>query len=127
MCCDAKPDWPFTPALLQVCVPELDAVIDRARSRHAEVFTEPSPFFGAQRLARFQDPWHNLWWLFEFGPSSSAPSQAPDELPGWRPDPDAPESYGHATITAQMRRLTSPDCRLAAQAGERRPSPGRLT
>ncbi len=73
MWCDAKPDWPFTPALLQVYVSDADAVLDRARSRGASVFTEPSPFFGKQRLARVKDPWHNLWWLFEFGSESSAP------------------------------------------------------
>jgi PhnB protein len=108
MCFDAKPDWPFTPALLQVYVADADAVADRARALGADVFTEPTDFFGNQRLARFRDPWNNLWWLFEFGPESSAPSQAPDELPSWRPDPDAPESYSHATITAQMRQLARP-------------------
>jgi PhnB protein len=119
MCCDAKPGWPFTPALLQVYVGEADAVIDRARAHGADVFTDPTPFFGGQRLARFQDPWHNIWWLFEFGPESSAPSQAPDELPSWRPDPDAPESYSHATITAQMRRLAPPRANPGASASGR--------
>ncbi|MGH2862115.1 MAG: VOC family protein [Solirubrobacteraceae bacterium] len=108
MCFDAKPDWPFTPALLQVYVADALEVSDRARAHGAEVFTEPIAFFGKQRLARLRDPWSNLWWLFEFGPESVAPSQAPDEPSGWRPDPDAPESYSHATITAQMRHLTRP-------------------
>ena len=108
MCCDAKPDWPFTPALLQVYVSDADAVLDRARAAGAEVFTEPLDFFGDQRLARFADPWHNVWWLFEYGPSSTAPSQAPNELPGWRPDPDTPESESHAALCAHMRELAAP-------------------
>jgi uncharacterized glyoxalase superfamily protein PhnB len=108
MVCDAKPDWPFTPALLQVYVSDADAVLDRARGVGADVFTEPSRFFGEQRLARFQDPWHNVWWLFEYGPQSSAPAEGPNELPSWKPDPDAPESYAHMTICAQMRSLEKP-------------------
>jgi uncharacterized glyoxalase superfamily protein PhnB len=108
MCCDAKPDWPFTPALLQVYVADADVVLDRARSQGARVFTEPTTFWGNQRLARFQDPWHNVWWLFEYGPDSSAPTEGPNELPTWRPDPEAPESYAHQTICAQMRHLEAP-------------------
>jgi PhnB protein len=107
MCFDAKPDWPSTPALLQVCVADADAILSRARACGAEVFTEATEFFGGQRLARFQDPWRNLWWLFELGPDSAAPSQAPNEIPRWRPDPDAPESYSHATLRAQMRELAA--------------------
>lgn len=108
MCCDAKPDWPFTPALLQVYVSDADATIDRAQSRGAEVVTEPTDFFGGQRLARFRDPWHNIWWLFEYGKDSTSPAEGPNELPQWRPDPDAPPSYVHETICDAMRELEPP-------------------
>jgi PhnB protein len=53
MCCDAKPDWPFTPALLQVYVDDADVVVQRAGAHGAHLFTEPTWFFGGQRLARF--------------------------------------------------------------------------
>jgi PhnB protein len=105
---DSKPDWPFTPALLQVYVSDAEAVLERSRAAGAEVITAPTEFFGGQRLARLRDRWGNLWWLFEYGPDSRAPSEQPNELPGWRPDPDAPESYSHATLSAGMRGLTSP-------------------
>jgi len=108
MLCDAKPDWSFTPALLQVYVSDAAAVIERARANDADVITEPTDFHGQQRLARFQDPWHNIWWLFEYGPTSVAPSQGPDELPRWRPDPLAPPSYVHRTIDAALTTLRSP-------------------
>jgi PhnB protein len=108
MCFDAKPDWPFIPALLQVYVTDANAITDRARTHGAVVFTEPTSFFGSQRLARFRDPWSNLWWLFEFGPDSTAPSQHPNELPNWRPNPNTPESYSHQTIAAEMRQLSRP-------------------
>lgn len=98
MLCDAKPHWTFVPALLQVYVRDVDAVVDRARRRRGEVVTEPTAFHGGQRLARLRDPWHNLWWLFEYGERSVAPSEAPDEAPLWRPDPSAPPSYVHRTI-----------------------------
>ena len=60
--------------------------------------TEPTPFHGGQRLARLRDPWGGLWWLYEYGAGSTAPSEGPDELPTWRPDPSAPPSYVHRTI-----------------------------
>ena len=108
MVCDAKPNWPFTPALLQVYVTDADAVVARARADGAEVITEPTGFYGNQRLARLLDPWHNVWWLFEFGAESTAPSQAPNELPRWRPDPSAPPSEIHRTIDEAMTRLVAP-------------------
>ena len=108
MLCDAKPNWPFTPALLQVYVADADAVVARARVDGAEVITEPTVFYGNQRLARLLDPWHNVWWLFKFGSDSTAPSQGPDELPPWQPDPSAPPSYVHRTIDEAMARLEAP-------------------
>jgi len=108
MLCDSKPHWSFTPALLQVYVRDLPAVVDRARTNGAEVFTEPTDFHGNQRLARFRDPWHNVFWLFEYGPNSTAASEAPDELPRWKPDPSAPPSYVHQTIDAALTTLTRP-------------------
>jgi PhnB protein len=108
MLCDAKPHWAFTPALLQVYVRDTHAVLGRARARGAEVVTEPTDFHGRQRLARFRDPWHNLWWLFEYGPDSTAPSEGPDELPTWRPDPSLPPSYVHRTIDTALSELGPP-------------------
>lgn len=108
MLCDSKPHWAFTPALLQVYVSDASAVVERARASGAVVITEPTDFHGQQRLARFQDPWHNIWWLFEHGPTSIAPSQGPDELPRWRPHPSAPPSYVHRTIDSALSTLRPP-------------------
>ncbi|MPV51231.1 VOC family protein [Pseudactinotalea sp. HY160] len=105
MLCDAKPQWRFTPALLQVYVRDAGALLDRAVEHGARVITDVSDFHGGQRLARFLDPWHNVWWLFEYGPASVAPSEAPDVVPTWRPDPSAPPSYAHRTIDAALTRL----------------------
>jgi PhnB protein len=109
MLCDAKPHWVFTPALLQVYVADADAVLDRAKANGAEVITEPTDFYGGQRLARIRDPWHNLWWLFERNAESISPSEAPDEVPKWRPDPSAPPSYIHRTIDEALATLGAPE------------------
>jgi PhnB protein len=108
MVCDAKPHWAFTPALLQVYVADLGAIVGRARASGATIITDPVDFHGP-RLARLLDPWHNLWWLFEYGPDSVAPSEAADELPGWRPDPSTPPSQAHRTIDAALTALGPPD------------------
>ncbi|HET7305226.1 MAG TPA: VOC family protein [Segeticoccus sp.] len=108
MLCDAKPHWAFTPALLQVYVGDLEPVVERARAAGADIVTEPTDFHGRQRLARLRDPWHNLWWLFEYGAASVAPSEQPDELPRWRPDPSAPPSYVHRTVDEALSSLGQP-------------------
>lgn len=108
MLCDSKPHWSFAPALLQVYVRDVVAVLDRARANGGRVVTEPTDFHGRQRLARFQDPWHNVWWLFGYGPTSAAPSEGPDELPRWRPEPSAPPSYVHQTIDTTLATLGPP-------------------
>ncbi|MGG5257388.1 VOC family protein [Phycicoccus avicenniae] len=108
MCADAKPQWAFTPALLQVYVADVAEVVDRAVAHGAEVVTPPTAFHGGQRLARLLDPWHGVWWLFEYGPGSTAPSEGPDELPRWRPDPDAPPSEVFRTVDEAMTHLGPP-------------------
>ena len=102
MVVDSKPGWAFTPAMLQVNVEDPAEVLRRARERGAQVITEVSPFYGST-LARFQDPWHNIWWLF--GP-------ADDDVPELEWDPDVAavegESEGHASICRAMEDLVPP-------------------
>ena len=66
---DAKADWPFTPAFPQVYVSDAQAVLERATQAGARMITPVSDFYGGKKLARFQDPWGNIWWLFEQGPA----------------------------------------------------------
>lgn len=108
MVCDAKPRWGFLPALLQVYVSNLEEPVRRARALGAELVTEPTGFHGGQRLARLQDPWRNVWWLFEYTADSVAPSEAAAEAPRWRPDPAAPPSYVHRTIDQALAALRLP-------------------
>lgn len=62
---DSKPDWPLTPAFLQVYVDDLEEILRVGKAAGAQIVTEPSDFVFGERLARFRDPWGNLWWLNE--------------------------------------------------------------
>ena len=65
MLADAKPDWPAFRALTQVYVADAQAVLDRAAAHGAVIVTEPTMFYGGVLIARFLDPWENLWWLYQ--------------------------------------------------------------
>ncbi|NKY55681.1 bleomycin resistance protein [Nocardia flavorosea] len=101
MIADSKPDWVFTPALLQVNVTDCDEVLRRAKALGAQVITQTTPFYGASSLARFIDPWSNVWWLF--GPAIAG---APE--PVWDPESTGEESTVHATICQALRELKPP-------------------
>lgn len=111
MLCDRKPDWPFTPAFLQVYVDDLDATLKRARAAGARVITEPRPFFG-DVLSRVLDPWGDVWWVYEHTGATEWPEDGGEEWAG-APDPADPSwngdlGYVHDTLTAAMRALRDP-------------------
>ena len=62
---DSKPDWPFTPAFIQVYVKDAQTILDRAQKEGAVVVTEVSEFYNGLKLARIKDVWGNIWWLYE--------------------------------------------------------------
>lgn len=116
MLADRKPDWPYTPSLLQVYVDDLPATLETARRLGARVVTEPTDFFGAQ-LSRVLDPWGNLWWIYRQDPdstwsesdwsqeSSAAPEEGGTE---WGGGTDPGLTYIHDTLLEAMRELRSP-------------------
>ena len=63
---ERKPDWPFTPGLMQVYVDDVASTLNVARRLGATVITEPTDFFG-DTFSRFRDPWGNLWWVYRHG------------------------------------------------------------
>jgi uncharacterized glyoxalase superfamily protein PhnB len=99
MVCDSKPDWPPTPAFTQVYVSDAQAVLDRAESRGAKVVTRLSPFYNGVELARFLDPWGNLWWLYE--PHAEQP-RADGSNTSWH---DAEPSYVYTSLMEAMHML----------------------
>ncbi|SDK92148.1 Uncharacterized conserved protein PhnB, glyoxalase superfamily [Nocardioides sp. YR527] len=112
MLAERKPDWPFTPSLLQVYVDDLDAVLERALARGARLVTKPTDFFGTQ-FARVQDASANLWWIWQHGDvvwdtqdgESEWAAEGTDE--GW--GGESPElAYIHDTLLEAMTDLRDP-------------------
>ncbi|MFC7789919.1 VOC family protein [Microbacterium sp. MAHUQ-60] len=112
MLAERKPDWPFTPSLLQVYVHDIDVVLDRAIARNARLITEPTDFFGT-RLARVQDSSANIWWIWQHGEmdaeerSSEQDWTVEEQSGGW--GQISPElAYIHDTLLAAMTGLRDP-------------------
>lgn len=78
MVADRKPDWPFTPSLLQVYVDDLPANLERAKGLGGSVVTDPTDLYGTT-FARVLDPWRNLWWIWHHreAPHGSQKEQRP--------------------------------------------------
>lgn len=102
MVADRKPDWPFTPALTQVYVTDADQTLRRAVDRGATVVTEVSPFYGGFDIARFRDPWGNMWWLFAPATADDAQVEATSDWSDPQPGPV------YTTLLTAMRQLTDP-------------------
>jgi len=79
---DPQDGWSPRPGLLQVWVADVRAVVSRAVDLGSALVTPPTPFYGSVTLARVEDPWGNLWWLYE-----PVPGQ-PDPKPAWEGGPD---------------------------------------
>ncbi|WP_433378373.1 VOC family protein [Actinoplanes sp. CA-142083] len=97
MMADRLDGWPARPALLQVWVRDVAAVLERATARGASVITEPTPFYGETTLGRMLDPWDNIWWLW-----APAPGR-PDPKPHWEGGTDTV----FATLDKALRQLAT--------------------
>ncbi|GAA4894926.1 putative glyoxalase superfamily protein PhnB [Stackebrandtia albiflava] len=101
MVADRKPDWPFTPAMTQVYVSDAAQTLRRAVGRGATVVTEVSPFYGGLDIARFLDPWGNLWWLFAPAADDAGEESSPESS-------DSEPGPVYTTLLDAMRRLHDP-------------------
>lgn len=116
MLADRKPDWPFTPALTQVYVSDPVETLRSAVDHGATVVTDVSPFYGGYDIARFLDPWHNVWWLFAPADDIEA-SEEWDESRWEKPVEPGPV---YTTLVEAMRNLTDPAAdRSRSVPGER--------
>ncbi|GAA1712789.1 hypothetical protein GCM10009809_06140 [Isoptericola hypogeus] len=112
MFAERKPDWPFTPSLLQVYVEDIEGVLQRALARDARLITRPTDFFGT-RFARIQDASANIWWIWQHGElvwdeQSDEKDWTTDEQgEGW--GASSPElAYIHDTLLEAMTALRDP-------------------
>jgi uncharacterized glyoxalase superfamily protein PhnB len=73
---DPQQGWAERPGLFQLWVSDVNAVIGDAAEYGATVVTPPTPFYGAVTLARLEDRWKNLWWLYQPCPGQANPKPA---------------------------------------------------
>jgi PhnB protein len=78
---DALEGWRPRPGLFQIWIGDIETALRRASERGSRVVTPPTPFYGSLTLARVEDPWGNLWWMYQ-----PAPGQ-PDPKPSWEGGP----------------------------------------
>ena len=104
MFAERKPGWPFTPALLQIYVDDVEVVLGRAVAAGAEIITRPTDFFG-DVLSRFLDPWRNLWWVYQHGGADFGTdrTEGVDASAEWEPTPEL--SCIHDTLLAALPRV----------------------
>jgi len=89
---DRRPDWPATPSLLRVYVPDADAATAAAVLHGAEVITEVADSAWGDRGGRVRDPFGNIWWV-----TSRVEDVAPDVAWERMSEP----KYAEAMRTAQ--------------------------
>ena len=100
---DRNDDWVFTPALTQVYVLDAEQTLRRAVEKGGKVITPISKFYGDYDIARFVDPWNNLWWLFT--PASSPNSVEQNTKTEWH---NREPSKIYTTLMEVMRELKDP-------------------
>jgi len=99
---DSKEDWPFTPSFLQVYVDNAQEILNRAEKEGAKIITPVSDFYYGLKLARFQDEWGNIWWLFERGSIAEKPTVKENADLSWQ---DKKPSQIYMTLMEAMKDL----------------------
>jgi uncharacterized glyoxalase superfamily protein PhnB len=103
MIADSKDDWPFTPAFIQIYVSNIDNIINKAKDAGSNIITEKSKFYGGYNLARIQDPFGNIWWIYE--PAIEKENNYNQSDTSWH---DRKPSYIYLTLLDAMNGLNNP-------------------
>lgn len=106
MIAESKPGWPHTPSLLQVYVDDVAKTLKTAESLGAHIVTKPTDFYG-ELLSRFEDPFGNLWWVYQHGEEQSwdAEEATDDSEASWDAAPSEELTYIHDTLLDGMKNL----------------------
>ncbi|HSD56417.1 MAG TPA: VOC family protein [Candidatus Saccharimonadales bacterium] len=102
MIADRKPDWPYTPSLLQVYVDDVQIALKKAQSHGAAIVTKPTDFMGTL-FARVKDAQGNLWWIYQYIGEVDWSEAAEGDDQSWEPSKEA--VYIHDTLLEAMRGL----------------------
>jgi PhnB protein len=79
---DTQEGWRTHSGMFQIWTSDVETVLRRAVDRGSVIVTPPTPFYGSLTLARIEDPWGNLWWVYQ-------PTRGqPDPRPAWDGGPD---------------------------------------
>ena len=116
MVADTKPNWPYSPGLLQIYVEDVEATLAKAVEFGAEIVTKPTDFFGAFLFSRMKDPFGNLWWVWQHNPepatswdqtglenNESAPVSSDGEKQSWESTKEM--TYIYETLLKAMENL----------------------
>lgn len=106
MVADSKPGWPATPALLQIYVDDVEKTLKAAEGLGAHIVTKPTDFYG-ELLSRFEDPFGNLWWVYQHGEEQSwdDTEATNDSEASWDAAPGEELTYIHTTLLDGMKNL----------------------
>lgn len=110
MCVDTKPDWPITPAFIQVYVKDVEKTLSVGENLGAKIITKPTNFYG-DTFSRMLDPFGNLWWIYQHNEAEvdwSGDSFTEDEGADWDSSSDS-LNYIHDTIMQVMPTLGKKD------------------
>lgn len=106
MVADSKPGWPRTPSLLQVYVDDVAKTLKTAEDLGAHIVTKPTDFYG-ELLSRFEDPFGNLWWVYQHGEEQSWDTEeaTDNSEASWDAAPSKELAYIHDTLLDGMKNL----------------------
>lgn len=102
---DRKGDWPIAHGLTQVYVTDAKGILDKAVAHGGTVVTRVSPFYNGLNIARFVDPWRNMWWLFQPVIGDKPKSDQKGNVSWHKDEP----SYVYTSLMDAMRDLAAHD------------------
>ncbi|MEM7332536.1 MAG: VOC family protein [Chloroflexota bacterium] len=104
---DSKDGWIFTPSFLWVFVKDVESTLQIAKGLGASIITKPTAFYG-DIFSRIQDPWNNLWWVYEYGEGTNWDDEESNDE-SWSTEPDQTVlnnlNYIYATLMKAMKGL----------------------
>ena len=87
-------------------VEDIEAAFRQMIAKGATIITPVSSFYGGYSLARFRDPWSNLWWLYAPETENADVPSPESSKTDWH---DSEPSHVYTTLMQAMRDLRAPE------------------